>query len=67
MCIFQTNDATGEIFSERWLLDWNDEKENVFIWEYFTDLAAFFFAGYERISCTTVIPCFAISFGVVIS
>lgn len=27
MCIFQTNDATGEIFPERWLLDWNDESE----------------------------------------
>lgn len=40
MCIFQTNDATGEIFPERWLLDYNDEKENVFIWEYFTDLPA---------------------------
>lgn len=40
MCIFQTNDATGEVFPERWLLDWNDEKENVFIWEYFTDLPA---------------------------
>ena len=40
MCIFQTNDATGEIFPERWLLDWNDEKENVFIWEYFTNLPA---------------------------
>ena len=40
MCMFQTNDATGEIFPERWLLDWNDEKENVFIWEYFTDLPA---------------------------
>ena len=40
MCIFQTNDATGEIFPERWLLDYNDEKENIFIWEYFTDLPA---------------------------
>ena len=40
MCIFQTNDSTGEIFPERWLLDYNDEKENVFIWEYFTDLPA---------------------------
>lgn len=40
MCIFQTNDATGEIFPERWLLDYNDEKENVFIWEYFKDLPA---------------------------
>lgn len=40
MCIFQTNDATGEVFPERWLLDWNDEKENVFIWEYFVDIPA---------------------------
>ena len=40
MCIFQTNDSIGEIFPERWLLDWNDEKKNVFIWEYFTDLPA---------------------------
>lgn len=40
MCIFQTNDATGEVFPERWLLDWNDEKKDVFIWEYFTDLPA---------------------------
>lgn len=40
MCIFQTNDATGEVFPERWLLDYNDEKENIFIWEYFKDLPA---------------------------
>lgn len=40
MCIFQTNDATGEYFPERWLLDYNDEKENVFIWEYFVDIPA---------------------------
>ena len=40
MCIFQTNDATGEIFPERWLLDYNDEKENIYIWEYFKDLPA---------------------------
>ncbi len=40
MCIFQTNDAAGEVFPERWLLDFNDEKENIFIWEYFTDLPA---------------------------
>ena len=40
MCIFQTNDATGEIFPERWLLDYNDEKENIFIWEYFVDIPA---------------------------
>ena len=40
MCIFQTNDATGEIFPERYLLDWNDEKNNTYIWEYFKDLPA---------------------------
>lgn len=40
MCIFQTNDATGEVFPERWLLDWNDEKNSIFIWEYFVDLPA---------------------------
>ena len=40
MCIFQTNDATGEYFPERWLLDYNDEKENIFIWEYFVDIPA---------------------------
>lgn len=40
MCIFQTNDATGAYFPERWLLDWNDEKENLFIYEYFKDLPA---------------------------
>lgn len=40
MCIFQTNDPTGEVFPERWLLDYNDEKENIFIWEYFVDIPA---------------------------
>ena len=40
MCIFQTNDSTGAYFPERWLLDWNDEKENLFIYEYFKDLPA---------------------------
>ena len=40
MCIFQTNDATGEIFPERWLLDWNDEKANLYLWEYFGELSA---------------------------
>lgn len=40
MCIFQTNDATGEIFPERWLLDWNDEKANLYFWEYFGELSA---------------------------
>lgn len=40
MCMFQTNDATGEIFPERWLLDWNDEKANLYLWEYFGELSA---------------------------
>ena len=40
MCIFQTNDAIGEVFPERWLLDWNDEAENLYLWEYFRDLPA---------------------------
>ena len=40
MCIFETNDASGTYFPERWILDWNDEKENLFIYEYFQDLPA---------------------------
>ena len=40
LCIFLTNDAAGAYFPERWLLDWNDEKENLFIWEYFKDISA---------------------------
>ena len=40
MCIFQTNDATGSYFPERWLLDWNDEKKNLYFYEYFEDLPA---------------------------
>lgn len=40
MCIFRTNDADGTYFPERWLLDWNDEKNNTYIWEYFQDLPA---------------------------
>jgi len=40
MCIFQTNDATGEIFPERWLLDYNDEANSLYLWEYFKDLPA---------------------------
>ena len=40
MCIFQTNDASGEYFPSRWLLDWNDEANNLYIWEYFRDLPA---------------------------
>lgn len=38
MCIFQTN--SSDVFPEKWLLDYNDEKENIYIWEYFTDLPA---------------------------
>ena len=40
MCIFQTNDHTGEYFPERWLLDWNDEAGSLYLWEYFKDLPA---------------------------
>lgn len=40
MCIFQTNDKAGEVFPERWLLDWNDEKTNLYIYEYFRDFPA---------------------------
>ena len=40
MCIFQTNDTDGTIFPEKWLLDWNDEKKNLYIWEYFVELSA---------------------------
>ena len=40
MCIFQTNDSSGDIFPEKWLLDWNDEAKNLYIYEYFTDLPA---------------------------
>lgn len=40
MCIFETNDKDGIYFPHRWLLDWNDEKENLFIYEYFKDLPA---------------------------
>lgn len=38
MCIFQTNNS--EIFPEKWILDYNDEKNSLYIWEYFTDLPA---------------------------
>jgi len=40
MCIFQTNDASGEYFPSRWLLDWNDESHDLYIYEYFRDLPA---------------------------
>ena len=38
MCIFQTN--SSDVFPEKWLLDWNDEAKNLYIYEYFTDLQA---------------------------
>lgn len=40
MCVFNTNDKDGRYFSERWLLDWNDEAKNLYIYEYFKDLPA---------------------------
>ena len=40
MCIFQTNDASGDYFPDRWLLDWNDETRDLYIYEYFLDLPA---------------------------
>ena len=38
MCIFQTNDPDGTYFPHRWLLDWNDEKKNIYLYEYFEKL-----------------------------
>ena len=40
MCIFQTNDPDGTYFPEKWLLDWNDESRNLYLYEYFEDLPA---------------------------
>ncbi len=40
MCIFQTNDKTGEYFPDKYLLDWNDEAKNLYIYEYFRELPA---------------------------
>ena len=40
MCIFQTNDHTGEYFPEKWLPDYNDEANGLYLWEYFKDLPA---------------------------
>ena len=38
MCIFQTNNSV--LFPDKWLLDWNDEKNSLYIYEYFTELPA---------------------------
>ena len=40
MCIFESNDKDGRYFPERWLLDWNDESRNLYLYEYFVDLPA---------------------------
>ncbi len=40
MCVFTTNDKDGRYFPERWLLDYNDEAKNLYIYEYFKDLPA---------------------------
>ena len=40
MCIFQTNDHDGTYFPEKWLLDWCDEKKDLYFYEYFEDLPA---------------------------
>ena len=40
MCIFETNDKDGTYFPEKWILDWCDEKKNLYLYEYFEDLPA---------------------------
>ena len=40
MCIFQTNDPDGTYFPEKWILDWCDEKKDLYFYEYFEDLSA---------------------------
>ena len=40
MCVFTTNDKDGRYFPEKWLLDYNDEAKNLYIYEYFKDLPA---------------------------
>lgn len=40
MCIFETNDKDGTYFPEKWILDWCDEKKNLYLYEYFQDLPA---------------------------
>ena len=39
MCIFQTNDPDGTYFPHRWFIDWNDEKNNLYLYEYFENLS----------------------------
>lgn len=40
MDYFTTNDDSGATFSDRWLLDWEDEASNRYVREYFPDLPA---------------------------
>ena len=40
MDYFTTNDDSGTTFSDRWLLDWEDEASNLYVREYFPDLPA---------------------------
>lgn len=38
MDYFSTNDDSGTTFSDRWVLDWEDETRNLYVHEYFPDL-----------------------------
>ena len=40
MDYFSTNDDSGTTFSDRWVLDWEDEARNLYVREYFPDLTA---------------------------
>lgn len=40
MDYFSTNDDSGTTFSDRWVLDWEDEARNLYVREYFPDLPA---------------------------
>ena len=40
MDYFSTNDDSGTTFSDRWVLDWEDEDRNLYVREYFPDLTA---------------------------
>ena len=38
MGIFTTNDTENAIFHDRWILDWEDEERNLYVYEYFPDI-----------------------------
>lgn len=40
MDYFSTNDDSGTTFSDRWVMDWEDETRNLYVHEYFPDLPA---------------------------